>query len=141
MRLNSISPAPGSKIPALRLGRGIGSGLGKTCGKGHKGQKARAGGFTKVGFEGGQMPLQRRLPKVGFRSKKNVRTAEISLDRVALVDAETVDLKVLIENHIVGRRVKSVRVLCPKASLASPLKKRFEGIVLSRGAKSAAGLL
>jgi large subunit ribosomal protein L15 len=87
MRLNTLAPAPGSKKDSKRVGRGIGSGLGKTCGRGHKGQKSRSGGFRKVGFEGGQMPLQRRLPKVGFVSRKSLTTAELRLHELARVEA------------------------------------------------------
>ena len=92
MRLNTLSPAEGSKKAAKRAGRGIGSGLGKTGGRGHKGQKSRSGGSPKVGFEGGQMPIQRRLPKVGFVSRKAKYRAEIRLHELELVDGATVDL-------------------------------------------------
>lgn len=95
MHLNTIAPAPGSKKAAKRVGRGIGSGLGKTCGRGHKGQKSRSGGFSKRGFEGGQQPLQRRLPKVGFNSRKAAKTAEVRLDVIANISAEVVDLLAL----------------------------------------------
>src|SRR5210317_1233005 len=95
MRLNSIKPAEGSKPSRKRVGRGIGSGLGKTCGRGHKGQKSRAGGFHKVGFEGGQMPLQRRLPKVGFTSRKSRVTEEVRLNELQLVEGDAVDLAAL----------------------------------------------
>jgi large subunit ribosomal protein L15 len=95
MFLNTLKPAPGSRKGKKRLGRGIGTGLGKTCGKGHKGQKARAGGFHKVGFEGGQMPLQRRLPKIGFRSAKKRFVAEVTLRTLNTLQLETVDLAVL----------------------------------------------
>ena len=95
MRLNTIKPASGSKKTAKRVGRGIGSGLGKTSGRGHKGQSARAGGFHKVGFEGGQMPLQRRLPKRGFRSTTKGDTAEVRLQELANLDAAVIDLAVL----------------------------------------------
>lgn len=88
MNLNELSPAPGSRPAPKRLGRGIGSGLGKTSGRGHKGQKARAGGYHKVGFEGGQMPLQRRLPKVGFRSRKKKDCAEVRLHELAGISGE-----------------------------------------------------
>lgn len=88
MRLNTIKPAAGSKTAARRVGRGIGSGLGKTCGRGHKGQKSRAGGFHKVGFEGGQMPLQRRLPKRGFVSLTRARNVEVRLSELAAVPVE-----------------------------------------------------
>jgi len=95
MHLNTIAPAPGSKKTAKRVGRGVGSGLGKTCGRGHKGQKSRSGGFSKRGFEGGQQPLQRRLPKVGFRSRKAATTAEVRLDVIANISADVVDLLAL----------------------------------------------
>ena len=95
MRLNTLSPAVGSKTGKKRLGRGIGSGLGKTSGKGHKGQYARKGGYHKVGFEGGQMPLQRRLPKVGFRSHMKPSRAEVRLDALARVEAEVIDVLAL----------------------------------------------
>ena len=88
MRMNELQPAAGSRTKAKRLGRGIGSGLGKTGGRGHKGQKSRSGGYHKVGFEGGQMPLQRRLPKVGFRSRTALRTAEVRLHELALVEGD-----------------------------------------------------
>ena len=86
MQLNTLKPAEGSKSTRKRVGRGIGSGWGKTCARGHKGQKSRSGGFHKVGFEGGQMPLQRRLPKVGFNSRKSLVTAEIRLNELSLID-------------------------------------------------------
>src|SRR5205814_10245075 len=92
MNLNSIKPGSGAKTPAKRLGRGIGSGKGKTCGKGHKGQKARAGGYHKVGFEGGQMPLQRRIPKSGFRSRKALVRVEIRLSDLNSVYEDIIDL-------------------------------------------------
>src|SRR5690625_6338891 len=90
MRLNTISPAPGAKQAKKRVGRGIGSGLGKTCGRGHKGQKSRSGGFHKVGFEGGQMPLQRRVPKIGFTSRKARFVAQIRLGQLAKVEADII---------------------------------------------------
>ncbi len=95
MYLNTIAPTPGAKKTAKRVGRGIGSGLGKTCGRGHKGQKSRSGGFSKRGFEGGQQPLQRRLPKVGFRSRKAATTAEVRLDVIANIEGDVVDLLAL----------------------------------------------
>src|SRR3989338_94610 len=101
MRLNTLSPAPGSKQSPKRLGRGIGSGLGKTSGKGHKGQKARKGGYHKVGFEGGQMPLQRRLPKFGFRSRKSLFAAEIRLSELENSGLKTIDLAALKEAGLV----------------------------------------
>ena len=101
MQLNTIQPAPGSKKNCKRVGRGIGSGLGKTCGRGHKGQKSRSGGSTKVGFEGGQMPLQRRLPKVGFNSRSFKTSAEVRLFELAKVTADVIDLKALIAANII----------------------------------------
>src|SRR5579864_9143824 len=95
MYLNTLQPAPGAKTPAKRLGRGIGSGKGKTCGRGHKGQRARAGGYHKVGFEGGQMPLQRRLPKSGFNSAKALYREEIRLSDLNGIEEATIDLAAL----------------------------------------------
>ena len=95
MRLNTLSPAEGSKKAAKRVGRGIGSGLGKTCGRGHKGQKSRSGGSVKPGFEGGQMPLQRRLPKFGFTSRIARYVTEIRLNELAKIEAEVIDLQML----------------------------------------------
>ncbi|KPJ90174.1 MAG: 50S ribosomal protein L15, partial [Gammaproteobacteria bacterium SG8_11] len=102
MRLNTLSPAAGAKTEKKRPGRGIGSGIGKTGGRGHKGQKSRAGGFHKVGFEGGQMPLHRRLPKVGFISKKAMVTAEIRLNELEKVDGDVVDLQSLRNANIIS---------------------------------------
>ena len=101
MRMNTIKPAAGSKRPRRRVGRGSGSGLGKTGGRGNKGQKSRAGGFHKVGFEGGQMPLQRRLPKVGFRSAIKSTRAEVRLHELAKVDAAVIDLDALKKAGVV----------------------------------------
>jgi large subunit ribosomal protein L15 len=106
MFLNTLSPAEGSRPPKKRLGRGIGSTLGKTSGKGHKGQKARSGGFHKVGFEGGQMPLQRRLPKVGFRSRTKKFNAEVRLAELTLIEGSVVDLLSLKAANIVPARTK-----------------------------------
>jgi large subunit ribosomal protein L15 len=112
MYLNTIKPAPGSKPTAKRVGRGIGSTLGKTCGTGHKGQKSRSGGYHKVGFEGGQMPIQRRLPKFGFTSRKKPYTAEIRLHELAqLVDSNPVDLSALINAGYVSANTKTVKVI------------------------------
>lgn len=111
MKLNSIKPAEGSKSARKRVGRGIGSGLGKTAGRGHKGQKARSGGFHKVGFEGGQMPLQRRVPKVGFNSAVNRHTREIRLYQIAALEADVVDLDALKAANIVARSTRRVRVI------------------------------
>ncbi len=111
MRLNSISRAAGAKQAPKRLGRGIGSGLGKTSGRGHKGQHARAGGFHKVGFEGGQMPLQRRLPKVGFRSKIAPFVAEVRLHELARVAGDVADMLSLKEAGIIGHQISKVKVI------------------------------
>lgn len=111
MFLNSIQPAEGSHKKAKRVGRGIGSGLGKTCGRGHKGQKSRSGGFHKVGFEGGQMPLQRRLPKVGFSSRSKKYSAEVRLNELDLITADVIDLKALIAANIVPAFSKQVKVI------------------------------
>ena len=134
MRLNTLSPAVGSKTGKKRLGRGIGSGLGKTSGKGHKGQYARKGGYHKVGFEGGQMPLQRRLPKVGFRSHLKPTRAEVRLDALATIEADTIDLLVLKQAGLVSLNAERVKVI-----LAGELKKKvsLKGIAVTAGAKAA----
>jgi large subunit ribosomal protein L15 len=111
MRLNSIKPAAGSKHAAKRVGRGIGSGLGKTCGRGHKGQKSRAGGFHKVGFEGGQMPLQRRLPKRGFVSLTRARNAEIRLSQLSSLPVDDIDLLVLKQAGLIAADALSAKVV------------------------------
>ena len=111
MFLNTLKPAEGSKPSRKRVGRGIGCTLGKTCGKGHKGQKARSGGFHKVGFEGGQMPLQRRLPKVGFRSHKKQYKAVIRLNDLAKVNSETIDLLSLKQADLVGNNIRYVSIV------------------------------
>jgi len=111
MYLNTLKPAEGSKKVGKRLGRGIGSGKGKTCGRGHKGQRARAGGFHKVGFEGGQMPLQRRLPKFGFNSKKAAVTAEIRLSDLSKLTTEVVSLETLKEANIINSATKFVKLI------------------------------
>ena len=111
MRLNTLSPAVGSKTGKKRLGRGTGSGLGKTSGKGHKGQYARKGGYHKVGFEGGQMPLQRRLPKVGFRSALKASRAELRLDTLAHVEGDVIDILTLINQGFVPVGTDKVKVI------------------------------
>jgi large subunit ribosomal protein L15 len=111
MYLNTLQPAPGAKKPAKRLGRGIGSGKGKTCGRGHKGQKARAGGFHKLGFEGGQMPLQRRIPKSGFRSQKSLITEEIRLADLNKVSLEVIDLKALKAAGLINKNIAYVKII------------------------------
>jgi large subunit ribosomal protein L15 len=111
MYLNTIQPSLGSRKKSKRVGRGIGCTLGKTCGRGHKGQKARSGGFHKVGFEGGQMPLQRRLPKVGFKSQISKYTAEVRLSELNSLAVDIIDLKVLIAANIVPIFTKTAKVI------------------------------
>ena len=134
MRLNTIKPGAGSKKDAKRVGRGIGSGFGKTCGRGHKGQKSRAGGFHKVGFEGGQMPLQRRLPKVGFGSRLSRTTAEVRLHELAHVDADVIDLAALQQANVVSRITRRVKVF---ASGSIDKAVTLKGIQVTRGARAA----
>ena len=134
MKLNELRPAPGSKSNRKRVGRGIGSGSGKTGGRGHKGQKSRSGGSIKVGFEGGQMPLQRRLPKVGFRSAKAGLTQEIRLYQINEMDADTVDLALLKEKGMAGPRVRRIKVInTGEISRAVTLK----GLAVTKGAREA----
>ena len=134
MHLNTLQPAPGSKKNSKRVGRGIGSGLGKTCGRGHKGQKSRSGGFTKIGFEGGQMPLQRRLPKVGFASRSAQLSAEVRLDELVKVDADVIELAALIKANVVPANTKKAKVIASgEISKAVNLK----GIKVTPGARKA----
>ena len=134
MRLNTLKPAEGSKTTAKRVGRGIGSGLGKTSGRGHKGQKSRSGGGSIIGFEGGQMPLQRRLPKVGFNSAKARVTAEVTLSELAKVDSETVDMNALYEADILPRtKTRAKVILSGEINKAVTLK----GVKATKGAKAA----
>jgi large subunit ribosomal protein L15 len=134
MRLNTIKPGAGSRSNPKRVGRGIGSGLGKTCGRGHKGQKSRAGGFHKVGFEGGQMPLQRRLPKIGFVSRKAKYTAEVRLNELAKVDADVIDLKALQDANILPQAIKRAKVI-----LSGSIDKAvtLRGLGVTKGAREA----
>jgi large subunit ribosomal protein L15 len=134
MELNSIKPAEGAKHAKRRVGRGIGSGLGKTAGRGHKGQKSRSGGYHKVGFEGGQMPLQRRLPKRGFKSHLLKFNAEITLDQLAKLGADSVDVLTLKQAGLVGELVKVVKVI--KTGAISKAVK-LNGIGATAGAKAA----
>jgi large subunit ribosomal protein L15 len=134
MELNTIKPAEGSKKARRRVGRGIGSGLGKTAGRGHKGQKSRAGGFHKVGFEGGQMPLQRRLPKRGFKSQSLKYNAEVTLAALQKLGAAEVDLLTLKAAGLVSERAKSVKVI-KSGELTS--KVVLKGIGATAGAKAA----
>jgi large subunit ribosomal protein L15 len=132
MHLNDLRPAEGSKKNIKRVGRGIGCGWGKTCGRGHKGQKSRSGGFTKVGFEGGQMPLQRRLPKVGFASRSAKHSAEVRLHELANIDAEVIDLQALIKANIVPAITKKAKIIA-----SGELEKavQLKGIAVTPGAR------
>ena len=134
MQLNTIKPAAGSKSAKRRVGRGIGSGFGKTAGRGHKGQHSRAGGYHKVGFEGGQMPLQRRLPKRGFKSHQLQFATEITLTDLQRLDAEEVDLVTLKAARLVGQIIKHVKVV--KTGELSR-KVSLKGIGATAGAKAA----
>ena len=134
MELNDIKPAPGAKKNPRRVGRGIGSGLGKTAGRGHKGQKARAGGFHKVGFEGGQMPLQRRLPKRGFKSPHVKFNAEVTLAALQRLGAAEVDLLTLKQAKLVGELAKNVKVI---KSGELTIKVALKGLAATAGAKAA----
>ena len=134
MQLNKIQPAPGAKHYKRRVGRGIGSGLGKTCGRGHKGQKSRAGGFHKVGFEGGQMPLQRRLPKRGFVSLTRYDTAQVRLSDLQNLPVDSIDLLALKQAGIVHPGALSVKViLCGEIARAVKL----QGLLVTKGARTA----
>jgi large subunit ribosomal protein L15 len=134
MELNSIKPGAGAKKPRRRVGRGIGSGLGKTAGRGHKGQKSRSGGYHKVGFEGGQMPMQRRLPKRGFKSQSAKYNAEITLAELQRLGAAEVDLLTLTQAKLIGEMTKNVKVI--KSGELS-LKVALSGIAATAGAKAA----
>ncbi|MFA5626962.1 MAG: 50S ribosomal protein L15 [Thiohalomonadaceae bacterium] len=134
MRLNTLKPGEGAKTVGKRLGRGIGSGLGKTSGRGHKGQKARSGGFHKVGFEGGQMPLQRRLPKIGFRSLTAADKAEVRLHELAKVDGDVADLLSLKAADIIGQSIKRVKVI---ASGTLSRAVTVKGLAVTKGARAA----
>jgi large subunit ribosomal protein L15 len=134
MKLNTIKPAEGAKHAKRRVGRGIGSGLGKTAGRGHKGQKSRAGGFHKVGFEGGQMPLQRRLPKRGFVSLTKGDTAEVRSGDLIRLEGQTVDLLALKQAKLIPAEAKSAKVI-----LAGEVKAKVtvQGLLLTKGARAA----
>jgi large subunit ribosomal protein L15 len=134
MHLNTIKPHPDSTSNAKRRGRGIGSGLGKTGGRGHKGQKSRAGGYHKVGFEGGQMPIQRRLPKIGFSSRIGRVTEEIRLNELAGLDVDVIDLDALKAARLVNKSILRVKVI-----LSGKLEKAVtvKGLMVTKGARSA----
>ncbi len=134
MRLNTLKPAAGAKRNARRVGRGIGSGFGKTCGRGHKGQHSRSGGFHKVGFEGGQMPLQRRLPKVGFSSRTARYVAEVRLSEIDKLGEEAIDLEALKNANVIARDIKTARVI-----LSGEINRAvtLSGLVVTKGAREA----
>lgn len=134
MRLNTIKPGEGSKKAAKRVGRGIGSGLGKTCGRGHKGQKSRSGGFHKVGFEGGQMPLHRRLPKRGFVSLTRSRNVEVRLSELNLLPVDQIDLLTLKQAGVIAADALSAKVIL---SGAIEKKVTLTGVGATKGAKAA----
>ena len=134
MSLNDLKPAPGSRKPARRVGRGIGSGSGKTCGRGHKGQKSRSGGWHKVGFEGGQMPIQRRLPKFGFTSRMGRYYAEVRLNELEKIDGADVTIESLVAAGVVPKQTKTAKIM-----LSGSVDKAFtvKGVRVTKGAKSA----
>lgn len=134
MQLNTLQPAPGSKTKSKRLGRGIGSGKGKTCGRGHKGQRARAGGYHKVGFEGGQMPMQRRIPKSGFRSRQSLRRDEVYLSDIEKLEATTIDLATLIAAGLIRSDMKDVKIV-RSGDITRAVTVR--GITVTNGARQA----
>jgi len=134
MKLNTIKPALGEKSSRKRVGRGMGSGLGKTCGRGHKGQHSRSGGFTKIGFEGGQMPLQRRLPKVGFTSRISKTTSQVTLSQLDKLTETDINIDVLKQNNLVTKNITRVKVM-----LSGEIKRavNLTGIRATKGAKAA----
>src|SRR6478752_307757 len=134
MKLNTLAPAPGSRKTRLRVGRGASAGQGKTCGRGVKGQRARKGGYHKVGFEGGQMPIQRRMPKVGFRSAMKATRAEVRLDELAKVEGDLVDLAALLKAQVVPAGTASAKVI-----LSGEIKKAvtLKGVGVTKGARAA----
>ena len=134
MKLNTIKPAEGAKHVKRRVGRGIGSGLGKTAGRGHKGQKSRAGGFHKVGFEGGQMPIQRRLPKRGFNSLTKADTARVRTSELAGIPTDTIDLLVLKQANVIPASARAVKVY-----LSGDVTRAItvQGLALTKGARAA----
>lgn len=134
MYLNSLQPAAGSKFKSKRLGRGIGSGKGKTCGRGHKGQRARAGGYHKVGFEGGQMPMQRRIPKSGFHSRKSMNCDEVYLSDISKLNETVIDLNILIAHGLVHSGKTNIKII-----LAGSINRAvtIRGLMLTKGARHA----
>jgi large subunit ribosomal protein L15 len=136
MRLNELKPAAGSKKPRLRVGRGASAGQGKTCGRGGKGQKARKGGYHKVGFEGGQMPIQRRLPKVGFRSAMKRTRAEVTLTDLLKIKADVIDLAVLLAASVVPAGTKKARIIL-SGKIERAVTVKGPAVVATKGARAA----
>lgn len=134
MRLNTIKSDEGARTTGKRVGRGIGSGTGKTCGRGHKGQKARSGGYHKKGFEGGQMPIQRRLPKIGFSSRKSAVTAEIRLSELNKLEADIIDLLVLKAANLVNENILFIKVF-QSGEITRAVT--LQGLRVSKGARAA----
>ncbi len=134
MRLNTIKPADGAKKARKRVGRGIGSGFGKTCGRGHKGQHSRSGGYHKVGFEGGQMPLQRRVPKFGFKSLTARYNAEIRLGELACVEGDEITLQALKDANVIRNEIKKAKII---ASGSVDKAYRIKGVGVTAGARTA----
>tara|TARA_Y100001001_G_C7971475_1_gene296079 strand:+ start:57 stop:491 length:435 start_codon:yes stop_codon:yes gene_type:complete len=134
MNLNTLKPALGEKTSKKRVGRGMGSGMGKTSGRGHKGQKARSGGFTKIGFEGGQMPLQRRLPKVGFSSRISIVTSQVTLDQLDKLTEKDINIDVLKKHNLITKNILRVKVM-----LSGEINRAINlvGIKATKGAKAA----
>jgi large subunit ribosomal protein L15 len=132
MHLNTLKPATGTKKSAKRVGRGIGSGFGKTCGRGHKGQRSRSGGYHKVGFEGGQMPLQRRLPKVGFASRQAKFKAQICLHELEHVQNTVINLLSLKAAHVIPQTIKHAKIIA-SGKLMKPVK--IQGLSVTKGAR------
>lgn len=139
MELNTIKPGDGAKHAKRRVGRGIGSGLGKTAGRGHKGQKSRAGGYHKVGFEGGQMPMQRRLPKRGFKSQQKPFVGEVTLGQLAALNLPEVDLLVLKQAGLVSELVRKVKVIATGAVSSAISVKNIGATAAAKAAIEAAG--
>ncbi|NDA63829.1 MAG: 50S ribosomal protein L15 [Chitinophagia bacterium] len=139
MRLNTLAPAPGSRKPAVRLGRGIGSGMGKTSGRGHKGQKARAGGYHKINFEGGQMPIQRRLPKMGFKSKIAQYKDEMTLAQINNLGLEEISLEILKAHDIIQHKINRVKIIGTGEITKSVVLKGIEVTKSARAAIENAG--
>lgn len=134
MHLNTLAPAPGAKSSGKRVGRGIGSGLGKTSGRGHKGQKSRSGGSVKPGFEGGQMPIQRRLPKFGFTSRKSMVSDQVTLSEIAKVDGDTVTVQALKDAGLVKKEILFVKVM-KSGEISRAVT--VSGVKVSKGAREA----